>query len=622
MFKNDLRKKNIIRNLIYLVGFVGFVYWIRLLQMNLSTVSRGDFLWEMWHIGPSVERGDWVSVLGLIFKIFGGHIAAYTRVAQIFNYVVFDYSGVFTKYSNIFAHVLMGIAMFSFSKKVEGITLKGAIVFLWGIAYFINPISSANIGWIDSNISYYAPNILLLFFLPTATKWFLQPRWSAKTWFKIALFCIAIIFGCGAGWGIIPLVLVAWLISSEKINRLRQKYGWKSYLALGAIGLIVLYVLKEFILFFTLKYSREFYLDDLYRAFGKIGENLPFLFKYTMGVFALPITEAPMTQTWGWGVLVFLIWVVTVTAIVLTGKLKQNFNYFLMTLFGLFVMVLVGFGRWEIAASRQSFNVPVYYGILILPFYLGFPFLIFAALENKLNQLLRKSIGAVFIAFTLSFAITNNVLYAKNFAGIKEYYEAARFGTQNWNPVMQTRLSGALSFNVEYLFGVLPGLKKYGKDKALTEPFIDDPALWAKQHGFTVQSFEKYKEPSYTVKCEGFKDVIGFSEDLRGGFSNPPRNPEIKFVRAFGIILSPENCNEIPDFVFMADGKGKILCVSRPGMRTWDIDSQYHERLVNKSHGIIDFSCPLDKGYKDQLPYQLFAFFKDRQIIRIGEARK
>src|SRR5687767_10018778 len=85
--------------------------WIAFLVRTVPAISRADFLWEMWHIAPAVEQGDIGDTLVWVFKIFGGHIVAYTRLLQLANYVWFDYSGEFVRWAGIGAYAAALVAL-------------------------------------------------------------------------------------------------------------------------------------------------------------------------------------------------------------------------------------------------------------------------------------------------------------------------------------------------------------------------------------------------------------------------------------------------------------------------------------------------------------------------------
>src|SRR5262245_46416228 len=73
------------------------VRWLMFLASAIPPISRGDFLWAMWHRMKLIESGEWGSLVASWFELFGGHIVLYTRILQSLNYVAADYSGSFVK---------------------------------------------------------------------------------------------------------------------------------------------------------------------------------------------------------------------------------------------------------------------------------------------------------------------------------------------------------------------------------------------------------------------------------------------------------------------------------------------------------------------------------------------
>jgi hypothetical protein len=200
-----------------------------------------------------------------------------------------------------------------------------------------------------------------------------------------------------------------------------------------------------------------------------------------------------------------------------------------------------------------------------------------------------------------------------------DWHRTARFGAQNWSLMHVARLSGETAFVQQYLFGLMPDLKAYGKYRALTEPFIVDAPLFAAENHIPqplgISSLTEAPKPGL-CSADGDGAYAGGVEDTRTrwNFQEQP----VTFIRFFGYARNPAACDLKVDYV-IAFYNGRILCVSRTGSSMWwNLPEAWQRMSISRSPFVFDFSCPFSAPAAPSSAFAVVAYIKNGpRLIRL-----
>ena len=179
------------------------VNWLWDLYLTIPSVSRADFVLAMWHRARQLENGDIVGVIFRAFEPFGGHIVAYTRLLQLFNFVLFDYSVTFVRITALCTLALTWVAYFWVVLREFRATIAGAVMLLIGSWLICSPVIYGLTSWPDAIPPYYSAFIVLCFGLSPVMRR-LTTNWTWPSFFLVVVFAFAVIIGSGIGWESYP----------------------------------------------------------------------------------------------------------------------------------------------------------------------------------------------------------------------------------------------------------------------------------------------------------------------------------------------------------------------------------------------------------------------------------
>src|SRR5262245_57496959 len=273
------------------------ILWFVFLYVTVPDISRADFLWGMWHRAHYIEEGRWGLVFVSIFELFGGHIVAYTRIAQILNYILADYSGTVVRWAAILTYVA-AISSFVWLTQRHFPNSGRLILLLAGVILICSPVPADVIAWAEPVILYFSCFIVLCLSLPYICRTLAATRRSGwRAWALLVALVFAIVIGSGVGWAILPLLPLAWLLSRGFIDDLSQSPHNIKWLGIGTASMVlVALVSREGVLTFMSAYEQRFWLDDARRSLELIFVNPWLPLRYFFALLATNLTTGTIAM--------------------------------------------------------------------------------------------------------------------------------------------------------------------------------------------------------------------------------------------------------------------------------------------------------------------------------------
>jgi hypothetical protein len=174
------------------------------------------------------------------------------------------------------------------------------------------------------------------------------------------------------------------------------------------------------------------------------------------------------------------------------------------------------------------------------------------------------------------------------------------------------RLSGDHAFYRMFTQHVIPDLKRMGKYHALSANFIDDPKSFIAGEQIVLADAT---DPSAAVPgCTAAGELLHVGPDERANW-NLAKQPKLNLVWAYGYAIGPD-CRKPVDFVFIADARQTVLCVSRPGRPMMsDLPPPAAAALSKHADAVFDFSCPLPHDYETGKPYNVYTWTRSNRAL-------
>jgi hypothetical protein len=625
----DLR---VVSLLLYGGAFVGLIAWLVYLADVVPVVSRADFVFALWRLLPSLEKGELGGVLLGIFQIFGGHIVAYTRLFQIGNYFLFDYSPVAVKYAGLVTFSLAWASFVYLAGRAFQNHLPAAIVVLLGTVLICSPVTYGLISWPDAIVPYYSCFIVLSIGLPHVCH--LLQRTGSQDLLWVALIGLAVICGSGVGWAVVPTFIFTALLASGYVDRLAQSRRWPLYFFISVVAILgAMLVVRLILLRFMTAYEDVFHLDEARSSLAGLLDNPGLALKFFFAVLATNILLGSVENTYRFGAIAFLFWLCLLLRCVAIRETK-NFNIWIsFALFGLLSSLLTAVARWHLMITHELTQASQYYSVFALPFHLGTLGLAIGLTRRDISQrMLRARVaGLVIIVTTASlfgFAALNladrhgdYLRAAREGAALNE---ASMFGATNRNLLLLSEFAGVSGFAEMYLYGVLPDFKRIGKYPLLTAGYVEDIQAFVTEYRIPQPI------PETTLQHERTERCLPRLGDARLAIAEPDRRRVWRwekfdvgdnvFFRFAGYALNASDCNRGADFVFAVDRHGEIVCVSRPGPENARTLVERFQPPKKYHTAVFDFSCPIKRdelSYRS--PFTVLAYsVADAQLAAIG----
>jgi hypothetical protein len=603
----------VVSPLLYGGAFIGLIAWLVYLVDVVPVVSRADFVFALWRLLPSLERGELGSVLLSVFHIFGGHIVAYTRLFQIGNYFLFDYSPVAVKYAGLATFSLAWASFAYMAHRAFQNHFAAAILVLVGTVLICSPVTYGLISWPDAIVPYYSCFIVLSVGLPHVCRWLQRSR--PQDLLCVALVGLAVICGSGVGWAIVPTLILTALLANGCVDRLVQSRRWPLYFFISAVAILVAMLVARLILLRSMTtYEDVLHLDDARSSLAGLLDNPGLALKFFFAVLATNILLGSVENTYSFGAIAFLFWLCLLLRCVAIRETK-NFNIWIsFSLFGLLSSLLTAVARWHLMITHELTQASQYYSVFALPFHLGTLGLAIGLIRHDISQrTLRARMAGLVIAVSTASVFVFAVL---NLADRHDDYlraaregaalnEASMFGATNRNLLLLSEFAGVSGFAEMYLYGVLPDFKRVGKYPLLTAGYIEDVQAFAAEHKIPQPLPKTRLQQQRTEHC-----LPGLG-DARLGIAEPDRRRVWRwkkfdagdnvFFRFAGYALNSSDCNRGADFVLAVDRHGKIVCVSRPGPENARTLVERFQPPRKYHTAVFDFSCPIKR---DELSYR------------------
>lgn len=544
--------------------------WLAYLAANVPAVSRGDFFLAMMRVARSVERGDLLYAITWPVHILGGHIVFYERVLQLVNYYLFGFSPQFVKGAALAAWSLLAFGAFLFVRRLplsEG--ARFACMLLLALLTF-SPLPWATVVWADSTIPYLSALIALLFVAPALVRG-IESGWRAAGRGRMLLCCVAVIFGSGVGWAILPAL--AWLAALRKV---RRGQGRKVLVVTATAVVVVSALVWLLVTFFWL----ELRLRDVAVSLATLPANVGRVGAYflsLLGTFS-GVSERP--------------WNLPLGAAFFVASLATCFFYRrregratepeLLYLFGMLGLVLVTLGRWKVAVDIFGGSPPSYYHLFALPAYYGF----IAMALRLLPQRSAPWVGlAALAALGASYAVQTPA-YHRELAEQRDLYLNMIRPLQGWRMTESTRMIGGPEINHEVYFDFLPMLKRTGRYSALSGPFepYKSTRIAPPVPTGNGNSCSAYRNLDLLLAEPDRRRIYGAAQDLPN------------YWRFVGVARQPGRCEQSGLAVSLVDSSGVVLCKSWTTANVhWAFDAPQH-RDAAASPFAFDFTCPVENG--------------------------
>ncbi|WP_108513293.1 hypothetical protein [Bradyrhizobium algeriense] len=609
--------------------------WVFYLVLSVPAISRADYLWELWGISPAIQASRIGEVIAFIFRIIAGHIIAYSRIFGLINWIAFDYNGTVIKVGAIATFVCCWGAFLYAIIRTTGRGAAAGVVLIVGTVLLCNPIPSLVIGWPESTVAYFTNWITVCLGLPTICRLMSAPkRPPLKAWLLITGISIAIIISNGAGWGIVPTLIAAWLTGRGHLDNIFASRRMLLTAAAIAIGIVAASAIGLFAITRFAKADDHFlYLDDVYLSLSQAPDHMFEVARHFFSVLIALVATWPTDIAMWFGLTLFLLWCLTIVDLVRSGRTRELCFWVSFSAYGLIGAALNTLGRWQLTAERNGDLMPSHYGVFALPFLVGLVALVLSVQagqptrqlaffgwsiphpKNKIHILaFLVALGALGLFVP---AVANGDRQVRSY---NEWHLAARFGAQNYHAIHMARLSGHQRFYQLYAMHLIPDLEKLGKYRELSSDFIADAASFVAGEGLVPMEANDGDEI-----CQGREPFRAsqrtfIGADNRSGW-NLPRESWLNLVWTYGYALGP-GCRKPVDFVFIADKDGNVLCVSRPGSRMMsDIPPESMRLLDRRADAVFNFSCPLKDTYEATAPYEVYSWTRaDRALVRLKGA--
>jgi hypothetical protein len=603
------------------------LWWIVQLVIWIPPVSRADYLWELWGISPAIEAGRYGEIFRFVFRIIAGHIIAYSRIFGLLNWVLFDYNGTIIKYAAITTFILCWISFLSAIWRTSYRNLSAGVTLVIGTVLLCNPVPWLVLGWPESIIAYFSNWITVCFGLPVICRLVRAARPpSTAAWLAILAICFAIIVSVGSGWGILPTLVVAWLIGRGHVDavftsrRLLPK-------AIGVlVGIVVISAVGLFaITRFAKATERTFYMDDVYLSLAQAPTHPVEVARHFFSVLVALVAPWPMDVAMWFGVLLVLLWCWVILYLARAGRLREVCFWASFSVYGLIGAALNTLGRWQLTLDRSHASMPTHYGVFALPFLVGLVALVLTAHAGEARrpsvvrrgafarpsnvQIFGLIVGAIILCSYVPAFSTGTIRFHTQ----RAWHLEARFGAQNYHAIHMARLSGDQAFYSTYVFQLIPDLKRMGKYRALSDDFIADSASFIAAEHIDLADAKQASDKSCGATAVGELTDIG--PDLRASW-NFGNQRKLSLVWAYGYALAAD-CRKPADFIFMADAHDKVLCVSRPGRPMLrDLPTESAVPLGRHADAVFNFSCPLAGDYDSTAPYKVYTWSRaDRSLV-------
>lgn len=602
-------------------------WWIVNLVIWVPAISRADYLWELWGISPAIEAHQFGDIFRFIFRIIAGHIIAYSRIFGLLNWVLFDYNGTVIKYAAVTTFILCWLTFLYAIWRTGVRNLNAGVTLLIGTVLLCNPVPWLVLGWPESTIAYFSNWITVCLGLPLICRLVAAPqRPSLSSWILILIICFAIVVSVGSGWGILPTLLVAWLVGRGYIDAL---FSSRRILPMATGVLVGIIAISGAGLFAITRFAkateRTFYMDDVYLSLAGAPAHPYEVARHFFSVLVAVVAPWPVNVAMWFGVPLVLLWCWVIVYLGRAGRLREVCFWVSFSVYGLIGAALNTLGRWQLVGERNGGYMPTHYGIFALPFLVGLVALVMAASATgtprqwtiRRYALTRPSsvqicgliVGAIIFAGYVPAFLTGTL----RFHGQRTFHLEARFGAQNYQAVHMARFSGDQAFFSTYALQLLPDLKRVGKYHALTDDFIDDAASFIASEHIDLSTAQEASGKSCGPTAVGELTKIQPDTRWTWNFSNQSK---LSLVWAYGYALAAD-CKKPADFVFTADANNKVLCVSRPGRPMLrDLPSESLVPLGKHADAVFNFSCPLAGDYDSTAPYKVYTWSRaDHSLV-------
>jgi hypothetical protein len=595
------------------------IWWVVELVIWIPPISRADYLWELWGISPAIEAGRYGEIFRFIFRLIAGHIIAYSRIFGLLNWTLFDYSGTVVKLGAITTYILCWIAFLYAVLRTSLRNLNAGIVLLVGTLLLCNPLPWVLLAWPESIIAYFSNWVAVCFGLPTICRLVSAPtRPSIISWIYILVISFAIIVSIGSGWGILPTVVVAWIVGRGHIDVLFSSRRFLPVAAGVFLGIVAASGVGLFaITRFSKATERTFYMDDVYLSLAQAPDHPFAVARHFFSVLVALVAPWPMNYAMWFGVALVLLWCWVIVHLARVGRTRELCFWVSFSAYGLIGAALNTLGRWQLTAERSHDSMPIHYGVFAIPFLVGLTALALSAnatgtqrqftfrhwvFARPSNVQISGLILGILVFCSYVPALPNGT---KVFHAQRAWDLDARFGAQNYHAVHMARFSGDQGFFRTYALQLLPDLKRMGKYRAISDDFIADAESFISSEHIDLASAKEASEKSCGSTAVGELTKIGPDKRWVWNLGNQPK---LDLVWAYGYALASD-CKKPADFVFIADAHDKVLCVSRPGRPMLrDIPTESLVPLGRHADAVFNFSCPLAGDYDSTAPYRVYTW--------------
>ncbi|MGH8611692.1 MAG: hypothetical protein ACREYF_06525, partial [Gammaproteobacteria bacterium] len=357
--------------LFYGGAIVGLSVWLVYLVDVLPVVSRADFVLALWkHLLPGLEGGDLSGILLRVFHIFGGHIVAYTRLFQISNYWLFDYSPMAVKYAGLLTYAFAWFAFAYMARQTLGKGIGAATLILLATGLICSPTTYGLISWPDAIVPYYSCFIVLSLVLPHVCRWLERTGPRDLLWLTLAGF--AVICGSGVGWAVVPTFILTGALAKGQVDRLARSGYWPLclFFAVGAV-LVALLGGRLLLLEFMESFEDAFHLGDARSSLAGVIDNPGLAIKFFFAVLATNALLGSVEGTYAFGVVALMFWLCLVLRCIAVGETRRFNLWISFAVFGLLSVLLTTLARWQLMITHGLTNASQNYSAFALPFHLG-----------------------------------------------------------------------------------------------------------------------------------------------------------------------------------------------------------------------------------------------------------
>lgn len=604
------------RILLSLAGTFGAA-WIAWLAWYMPLLVRGDYLRHVERFSAMLERDDHAALLAFIFEIQSGHILVPSKIVAILNYLLLDYSAVFSKVMAL-GLVAGGWAVFWIcARRSLGAGGGTGVALLFGTVLLLNPTHYDIFVWTDAAHAIVPVGFLTLLTLRWAEVAMARTGSPWRRSAPVAALGLLTVLANGVGMMVLPALLLYWVLdTSESGPRKRLPVALTAGAGLIALAGLALASLSEPLV-------RAFHLDTSLASLAAAAETPGRCVAYFLSLMVAPWVQSLSLWSAALGG-VHLAWYAALVALAGRPGMRAARLWLAYALAGLGAGLLIALFRfrYEIDVIRA---LSPRYAIYVLPFQLGLIVATVVAWRCGLPGALtggpiwrrRAAVaaGLLVVGVTLAgFAGGLPRLHTKSL-GIAREMGAAQQATANWTMLHAVRLTSAPGRLGPLYLETFPRFKRTGKVPLLSDRFIADGAAFVAGHGIALPARIRTPDARLSRHCQaegdGRVDLIG--EDTRFPFRQNP--PHIPFVRFIGYARNPSDCAVPVDYVFAADGHGTVLCVSRTmGDLWWDLPRPLQDRYRNAIH-VFDFSCPVPKGVTEGGLFTIYSFVAGTRLL-------